>query len=103
MDAETAIQEHADQAERLAHLIHREMELEAGKPAAKEDAVRRIMEAQQKAYTPAEKLAETDAEYAAYLATLRDVVKAKQQARGRMDTAKLRARLAIALVEVGAK
>lgn len=103
MDADTAIQEHAEQAAHFAALIHREMELEAGKPAAKEEAVRRIMEVQQKAYTPAEKLAETDAEYAAYLTTLRDVVKAKQQARGRMDTAKLRARLAIALVEAGAR
>lgn len=80
-------------ASRYADLAHREAELEAGRSVAKQAAVERIMEATGKAATPAEKLAESDAEYAEYLKTLRAVARAKHRAWADQEAARLLAKL----------
>lgn len=85
-------------AERYRAGVYTEMELDADRAAAKAAAVRRIMDAQGLAATPAEKLAETDAEYAAHLKRLRDTVRDKNAAWAAMEVARLRARLGIALL-----
>ena len=88
-----AIEGYRSHATHYADLAHREAELEAERPGQKATAIDRIMTATGKAITPAEKLAETDAEYAAFLATLRDVTRAKQKAQVEAEALRLRAKL----------
>lgn len=91
-------------AELHARLTHREMELEAARPVAKLEAIRRVMEGENPdtgkphSFSSAEKAVETDAEYGTFLKTLRDVVLEKNLAWGKLEAACLRARLGIALV-----
>lgn len=101
----TEVIEHVDTfraaAARYADLAHREAELEAGRSVAKHGAVERIMEATGKAATPAEKLAESDAEYSAYIATLRDVSREKHRAWADQEAARLLAKLYTAIAGEG--
>ena len=80
-------------AGRYAELAYREAELEAGRSVAKQAAVERIMAETGKAATPAEKLAESDPEYSAYLGTLRDVARSKHRAWADQEAARLLAKL----------
>jgi hypothetical protein len=58
------------------------------------------MTAQNLAATPAEKLAETDGEYAAYLQTMRDTVADKMRAQTEAESARMQHAQALALAAV---
>lgn len=92
--AVTAIEAYSD---RLALACRAEMELEDERPIVKADAVRRIMARDSIAATPAEKIVETDAEYAAHRRRQYDAVVEKQRAFGAYEAAKRRADVAIDL------
>ena len=100
MNAETQIAAIDDAAERVALACKVEMELEDQRPIIKADAVRRIMARDGIAATPAEKIVETDGEYAAHRNRQTMAVVEKQRAFGAYEAAKLRARLAVTLAEV---
>lgn len=87
-------------AERLAIACRAEMELEDERPIIKADAVRRIMTRDAIAATPAEKIVETDAEYASHRRRQYDAVVEKQRAYGQYEAAKRRADLGVALVDI---
>lgn len=93
---------------RWAALVHREQELEAARPVAKLEAIRRIMGTENEdtgkphSYSSAEKAVETDPEYSGYLKTVRDVVLEKNTTYAKLDAARLRAKLGVALAGVGA-
>jgi hypothetical protein len=84
----------------LAAAVVAEMELEARKPSEKSDAVRRLIGSENpetgKAHSAssAEKIVETDRDYADFLATMRDAVAAKIVARAAYDAAVCAGRLA---------
>lgn len=71
--------------------------LEDGRAEARAAAVRRIMERDGIAATPADKLAHTDAEYAAHCERCRDAAAAVIQARAVYEAALRRADLAVSL------
>ena len=75
--------------ERLTKFVFREMELDAARSTAKDAAVRRIMAERAMAATPAEKLAETDGQYAAYLRDMRDTVADKMRAQTDAESARM--------------
>lgn len=91
-------------AQRHAALTHRESELEAERPLAKLEAIRRVMVMQNgltgkaHSYSSAEAQVETDAEYSAYLKVQRNVVLEKGLTWANLEAARLRARLGIAVL-----
>lgn len=96
--AADAIEAIVDAAERVALACKVEMELEDERPIIKSAAVRRIMERDGIAATPAEKIVETDGEYNAHRKRQSMAVVEKQRAFGEYEASKLRARLAVAVV-----
>lgn len=72
--------------------------LEDERSLIKPQAIRRLMESRGIAATPAEKIIEEDAEYAAHRAKQRDAEVVKWAAAAAYESAKLRARLDVALV-----
>lgn len=91
-----------------ADLAAQEFDLEAGRAIEKDHAVRRIMEQpnplnsdKPHSATSAEKIVETDPEYAAYLRRQRETVHSKNIAFTAMTGAMLRAELAIAALRAG--
>jgi hypothetical protein len=95
--AEKAIAAIEAAAERLGAACRDEMELEDERPIVKAAAVRRIMERDGIAATPAEKIVETDGEYAAHRRRQYAAVVEKQRAFGEYEAAKRRADVAIDL------
>lgn len=83
----------------------RESELEDERCFVKRDAIRRIMQqpndetGKPHSASSAEKVVETDSEYAAFRKTQRDAVIATQLARGRFYAAKLRAELELVVLK----
>lgn len=83
----------------------RESELEDDRCFAKRDAIRRIMQLPNEetgkphSASSAEKVVETDSEYAAFRKTQREAVVATQLARGRFYASRLRAELEIAVAK----
>ncbi len=107
--ARTAITDCQTAGTDYAAAVHREMILEHERPGRKAAAIRRIMAsgdnpltAKPHSASSAEAVAETDHEYAAHLAELRDVVLQKQLAWSNLTVARLNAELAIALVRAEA-
>lgn len=96
--AADAIEAIPEAAERVAQACKLEMELEDRRPIIKAEAVRRIMARDSIAATPAEKIVETDGVYADLRAEQTRAVVEKQRAFGEYEAAKLRARLAVAVV-----
>lgn len=100
--AEEAIAEYEVAAREYADAALRELTLEAGRHPLKRQIVARLLTelnpetGKSHSATSAEKQIELDAEYAAHLATVREVVGEKYESRTRMESARLRARLAIA-------
>jgi hypothetical protein len=98
---EEAIAAYEQAGERYAHLVGREMELEADRHTAKQAAIRRIMqgvnELTEKPHSAssAESVVETDAEYRSYLRRQTDTVVEKNLALTAMTSARLRAMLAL--------
>lgn len=92
--------------ERLAQAIRTIQELEDARPAEKPAAIRRIMqttnEETQKAHSAssAEKVVETDAEYAAYRRRQADAEVEKHRAFASYETAKLTARLELEMLSI---
>jgi hypothetical protein len=97
--AEQAIAAIEAAASRLALACRDEMELEDERPIVKAAAVRRIMERDGIAATPAEKIVETDQEYAAHRRRQYTAVVEKQRAFGEYEAAKRRADLLIAMID----
>ncbi len=92
------------EAERYALAVGAEMDCEGEKPEAKLNAIRRLMQhpneltGKPHSASSAEAIAETDPEYGAFLRRRRDAVIAKLRAQGRLEAARLRVQLALALV-----
>lgn len=101
--AEVSIALYEETAAKWRLCLEREMELESARPLVKSEAVRRIMETENPdtgkphSATSAEKVVESDAEYAEFLRTLRGVVINKHEAAAATEAAKLRAKLALVL------
>jgi hypothetical protein len=95
--AATARLRYEQARERLTAHVYTEMALEAGRSGAKDAAVRRIMAERGLAATPAEKLAETDLEYAKYLQELRGIVTLKMRAQTEAESARMQHAEVIAL------
>jgi hypothetical protein len=111
--AEAAINEYEREGQAYAAFVHRELELEAGRPAVKCDAIRRILGASDAPNTnivngrphsasSAEAVVETDHGYRAYLTVQHEVVLSKHAAYTRMTSARLRAELAIGALKAQA-
>jgi len=85
---------------KLAGAVVAEMEMEAKKPAEKSDAIRRLMQQENPetgkphSASSAEKVVETDRDYANFLTTMREAVHAKIIARAHYDAAVCAGRLA---------
>lgn len=94
--------------ERLAQAVARVQELEDERAIVKSQAVRRLMltnnedTGKQHSASSAEKIVEVDGEYAAHRKLQRDAEVEKQRAYAQYEAAKLRAKLAVVLVEVAA-
>ena len=88
----------------FADLAGEEMDREAQRPVEKDAAIRRLMQTTNEltekphSASSAEKIVETDTEYRAALKAQREVVVQKNHAFTRMQAAKLRAEMAIALL-----
>ena len=100
VDAVVAVNAIENAAERLALAIKLEMTLEDERPLVKAQAVRRIMDRDGIAATPAEKIVESDAEYLAHRKRQYDAVVEKQRAFGAYEAAKRRADLEIAIIDI---
>ena len=91
----------------LAEAVRFEMQMETAKAIAKSAAVQRLMQVDNPetgklhSASSAEKVVETDDEFATFRATQIRAVVTKYLALGRYESAKLSARLAVALVEAG--
>jgi hypothetical protein len=96
--ATVATQRYQEARERFALLCGTVMELEAERPIQKSAAVLRIMGEKGLAATPAEKLAESDGEYAAFLKRQRQAVVSKELAYGQAESAKQQHATALALL-----
>lgn len=102
--AEDAISDYQHQGSLYADLAGEEMDREARRAIEKDAAIRRIMETNnpltQKPHSAsgAEKIVEADDQYAAFLRDGRTVVVDKNHTFTKMQTAKLRAEMAIALL-----
>lgn len=82
-------------AERLARATVEEMELLDARPLVKAEAIKRIMARDAIAATPAEKIVETDPEFAAHRRREAEAVVEKIRAEAAYETAKRRADVAI--------
>lgn len=103
-EAHRAFDEAGDDYARLAH---REAELEAYRPHAKLDAIKRLMRGlnelsagKQHSASSAEAIVETDHQYFAHLTEQRDVVLQKNHARDRRESARLRMELMVVVAKV---
>ena len=100
--AEEAIAEYEVAAREYADATLRELTLEADRHPLKRQVVARLLTelnpetGKPHSATSAEKQVELDAEYAAHQVTVREVLGEKYEARTRMESARLRATLAIA-------
>jgi ABC-type hemin transport system substrate-binding protein len=109
LEAEGAILRVEEAADRLATACRAEMELEDERPAQKSAAVRRLMGTENPetnkphSASSAEKIVETDGEYAAHRRKQYDAVVEKQRAYGAYEAAKLRARLSVDLATAEAR
>jgi hypothetical protein len=101
LDAENAIAEIETAAQRVGAACRAEMELEDERSVLKPQATRRIMTRDSLAATPAEKLVETDEEYASHRRRQAEAVVEKHRAFGGYEAAKLRAKLFVALATEG--
>lgn len=106
-NAEDTIDEILLRGAALAQALAEEQTAEDGRAAVKVAAIQRIMEAGPNSLTrkahsasSAEAIVETDAEYAAYRRRQALLAVARQEACARYEAARLRARLAVALVEI---
>lgn len=99
-DAVVAIEQIEVAAGALAVACKVEMELEDKRPLVKADAVKRIMQRDGIAATPAEKIVETDADYLALRRLQTLAVVETIRARGAYEASRRRADLAVALCEV---
>lgn len=94
--------------DRLAVALKRVQELEDERPLVKSAAVRRLMGTENAetgkghSASSAEKIVESDGEYAAHRKRQWEAEVEKQQAYAEYEAAKLTARLAVAVVEVAA-
>jgi hypothetical protein len=95
--AETAIAAIEQAGERLAQACRAEMALEDGRALVKAEAVKRIMQRDGIAATPAEKIAESDEVFAAYRSAQADAVVETIRARAAFEASKRKADLAIDL------
>lgn len=81
-----------------------EATLEARRPVEKLEAIKRIMEApnplteKAHSYSSAEAMVETDREYAGFLAGLREATYNRRAFEAQMESARLRARAAVAMI-----
>jgi hypothetical protein len=102
--AETAIETYEVSGESFAALAGEEMDREAERPVVKDAAIRRLMQTtndltdKPHSASSAEKIVECDLEYASFLHASREIVVQKNHAFTRMQAAKLRAEMAIALL-----
>lgn len=105
VEVQRLINAYADSAMDHARLTKRESDLEAERCTVKSAAILRILGEQNPlngkphSATSAEAVVETDPEYRAYLATQSETVFAKNMAWAGMESFKLRARLAISLID----
>lgn len=95
--AEAAVEAIERAAERLAVATQREMLLEERRPLVKAEAVKRIMQRDGLAATPAEKIVESDDEYLALRVEQCAAVVETIRARGAYEAQKRRADVAIDL------
>ena len=98
--AEHAVSAIEDAADRLAIACEYEMRLEDERPLVKAEAVKRIMARDSLAATPAEKIVESDEAYAVHRTLQYGAVVETIRARAAYESAKRRADLAIALIDV---
>lgn len=85
----------------VADALNMVAQLEDERALIKPEAIRRIMESRGLAATPAEKIVESDPEYAAHRAKQRDAEVIKWSAVAQYEAAKLRAKLDVALATRG--
>lgn len=95
--AEQAVEAIERAAERLAIATQREMMLEDRRPLVKADAVKRIMQRDSIAATPAEKIVESDDGYLTLRVEQYGAVVETIRARGAFEASKRRADIAIDL------
>jgi len=104
---EPAIRAVIDTGERVAQAMLHVATLEDGRALAKADAIRRLMEqpnaetGKMHSASSAEKIVESDAEYAAYRARQREVEVEKHRAWAAYEAAKLNAQLVIGMRVAG--
>lgn len=102
--ANDAIETYEHAGALYADLAGQEMDLEAQRPIEKDHAIRRLMQTTNEltekphSASSAEKIVETDEAYFAALRVQRETVVQKNHAFTRMQAAKLRAEMAIALL-----
>lgn len=99
-EAEARIEDVESTAHRHGEACRREMELEDERSILKPVAIRRIMTRDNIAATPAEKIVETDEEYASLRRRQYSAVVEKHRSLGEFEAAKLRARLTVILAAV---
>jgi hypothetical protein len=100
--ANEARRDYEDAAKEYRDLRECEERLEAMRPVKAEQIKKLMMdESPSLAATPAEKLSRCHPEYLAYLAEQRETVRRKDDARTRMESAKMRVNLAIAAIKAG--
>jgi hypothetical protein len=95
--AEAAIEAIERAAERLAIAVQREMLLEDRRPLVKAEAVKRIMQRDSLAATPAEKIVESDDAYLAHRVEQYAAVVETIRARAAYEAAKRRADMSVDL------
>lgn len=99
-EADDAIDEIVPAGVRVGLALAHERSLIDGYATAKDAAVRRIMEEKGIAATPAEKFVNTDAEFAGYRDASRASVLDRMTAEAQYESVKLRAKLAVHIVEI---
>lgn len=103
--AEHAITQHENAKTLLAELTGREMDLQADRHSAKHAAIVRLMQEtnlltqKQHSASSAEQVCESDLAYREYLRELSEIVVAKITAEGQAEGARLRALLALSLLD----
>lgn len=85
-------------SEAYAKAAHEEMALEAERPMQKHEAILRIMQFESKAYTAAEKTAEGDEAYRAFLLRWREACRTTIRTRAQAEAARLRTEIQIAVI-----
>jgi len=99
-EANAAREEYEKAAWKYGESAYHESLLEARRPGVKQTVVSRIMADGKVAATNAEKLATTDPEYLAHLTAQRDACADKNAAHTRMESARMRVKIALAGVRV---